>query len=89
MAEQVENGSCGGNSLSKGRAREGQLVDQSGVCNPALRKRHRSWTAPRPTGRTLAYPGASFTQVEGDKILWQRNYFDRQTVAEQLGLKAT
>ena len=41
-----------------------------------------------PTGRTVAYPGASFTQVEGDKIRSQRNYFDRQSVAEQLGLKA-
>jgi steroid delta-isomerase-like uncharacterized protein len=40
-----------------------------------------------PTGRTVAYPIATFTQVEGDKIRWQRNYFDRQTVAEQLGLK--
>jgi len=41
-----------------------------------------------PTGRTVAYPGASFTQVEGDKIRSERTYLDRQTVAEQLGLKA-
>ena len=41
-----------------------------------------------PTGRPVAYPGASFTQVEGDKIRSERTYFDRQTVAEQLGLKA-
>jgi steroid delta-isomerase-like uncharacterized protein len=41
-----------------------------------------------PTGRTVAYPLALFTQVEGDKIRWERVYFDRQTAAEQLGLKA-
>ncbi len=41
-----------------------------------------------PTGRTVAYPGASFTQVEGDKIRYEHVYRDRQTVAEQLGLKA-
>ena len=40
-----------------------------------------------PTGRTLALPGASFTQVESDKIRYERVYTDRQTVAEQLGLK--
>ena len=40
-----------------------------------------------PTGRTVAYPGASFTQVEGDKIRSEHTYLDRQTVAEQLGLK--
>ena len=40
-----------------------------------------------PTGRTLTLPGASFTQVEGDKIRYERVYTDRQTVAEQLGLK--
>ena len=39
-----------------------------------------------PTGRTVAYPGASFTQVEGDKIRSEHTYLDRQTVAEQLGL---
>ena len=42
----------------------------------------------QPTGRTVAYPGASFTQVEGDKIRSEHTYLDRQTVAEQLGLKA-
>ena len=40
-----------------------------------------------PTGRTVAYPGASFTQVDGE-IRSERTYLDRQTVAEQLGLKA-
>jgi steroid delta-isomerase-like uncharacterized protein len=39
-----------------------------------------------PTGRTVAYPVATFTQVEGDKIRSEHAYFDRQTVAEQLGL---
>jgi steroid delta-isomerase-like uncharacterized protein len=39
-----------------------------------------------PTGRTVAYPGATFTQVEGDKIRSDHVYLDRQTVAEQLGL---
>jgi steroid delta-isomerase-like uncharacterized protein len=39
------------------------------------------------TGRTAAYPIASFAQVEGDKIRSEHIYFDRQTVAEQLGLK--
>ena len=38
-----------------------------------------------PTGRTVAYPGASFTQIEGDKIRSEHIYLDRQTVAEQLG----
>jgi steroid delta-isomerase-like uncharacterized protein len=40
-----------------------------------------------PTGRTVAYPGASFLQVEGDKIQSEHIYLDRQTVAEQLGRK--
>jgi len=39
-----------------------------------------------PTGRTVTYPLASFTQVEGDKIRSEHVYLDRQTVAEQLGL---
>ena len=39
------------------------------------------------TGRTAAYPIASFAQVEGDKIRSEHTYLDRQTVAEQLGLK--
>jgi steroid delta-isomerase-like uncharacterized protein len=34
-----------------------------------------------PTGRTVAYPGASFVQVEGDKIRYERIYTDRQTVS--------
>src|ERR1700676_1043671 len=41
-----------------------------------------------PTGRTVTLPGASFTQVEGDKILSEQTYFDRQILLEQLGLKA-
>jgi predicted ester cyclase len=41
-----------------------------------------------PTGRTVAYPGASFNQVEDDKIRSEHVYVDRQPVAEQLGLKA-
>jgi len=41
-----------------------------------------------PTGRSVTLPGASFVQVEGDKIRYERVYTDRQTVAEQLGLKA-
>jgi len=40
-----------------------------------------------PTGRTAAYPIASFAQVDGDKIRSEHVYFDRQGVAEQLGLK--
>ena len=40
-----------------------------------------------PTGCTVAYPGASFTKVEGDKIRSEDTYLDRQTVAEQLGGK--
>jgi len=40
-----------------------------------------------PTGRTVAYPLASFAQIEGDKIRSEHIYLDRQTVAEQLGLK--
>ncbi|HYZ72177.1 MAG TPA: ester cyclase [Chthoniobacterales bacterium] len=41
-----------------------------------------------PTGRTVVYAGASFVQVQGDKIQSEHVYLDRQTVAEQLGLKA-
>ena len=40
------------------------------------------------TGRKVAYPIATFTQVEGDKISSEHVYVDRQTVTEQLGLKA-
>ena len=40
------------------------------------------------SGRTVAYAIASFAQIEGDKIRSEHVYFDRQTVAEQLGLKA-
>ena len=41
-----------------------------------------------PTGRTVAYPLASFAKIEGDKIRTEHIYLDRQTVAEKLGLKA-
>jgi steroid delta-isomerase-like uncharacterized protein len=41
-----------------------------------------------PTGRTVAYPIATFTQIEGDKVRSEHVYFDRQTPAELLGLKA-
>jgi hypothetical protein len=40
-----------------------------------------------PTGRTVALPGASSTQVNGNKILSEQTYFDRQILLEQLGLK--
>jgi len=40
-----------------------------------------------PTGRTVAYPVVTFTQIEGDKIRSEHVYFDRQSIAEQLGLK--
>jgi steroid delta-isomerase-like uncharacterized protein len=40
-----------------------------------------------PTGRTVTLPGASFTQVNGDKILSEQTYFDRQILLEQLGLR--
>ena len=40
------------------------------------------------TGRTVTLPGATFTQVEGDKIRSEQTYFDRQNLLEQLGLKA-
>jgi steroid delta-isomerase-like uncharacterized protein len=42
-----------------------------------------------PTGRRVTLPGATFIQVEGDKIRSVHVYFDRQLMAEQLGLKAT
>jgi predicted ester cyclase len=38
------------------------------------------------TGRSVAYPVAIFAKIEGDKIRSEHVYFDRQTVAEQLGL---
>jgi steroid delta-isomerase-like uncharacterized protein len=39
------------------------------------------------TSRTVNYPLASFAQIQGDKIQSEHIYLDRQTVAEQLGLK--
>jgi steroid delta-isomerase-like uncharacterized protein len=41
-----------------------------------------------PTGRPLTVPGASFFQVQGDQIRSGQVYHDRQTMDEQLGLKA-
>jgi steroid delta-isomerase-like uncharacterized protein len=40
-----------------------------------------------PTGRSLTLPGASFTQVEGDKIRSEQVYHDRKTKDEQRGLE--
>jgi steroid delta-isomerase-like uncharacterized protein len=42
-----------------------------------------------PTGRSATVPGASFTQVESDKIRSEQAYLDRKTRDEQLELKAT
>ena len=36
------------------------------------------------TGHRVTLPGASFVQVEGDKIRSERTYHDRQIVDEQL-----
>jgi steroid delta-isomerase-like uncharacterized protein len=41
-----------------------------------------------PTGCSVRVPGASFVQVEGDKVRSEHAYHDRQIMAEQLGLKA-
>ena len=41
-----------------------------------------------PTGRPIMHPGASFTQVEGDKIRSDQVYHDRQSLAEELRLEA-
>jgi hypothetical protein len=40
-----------------------------------------------PTRHFLTLLGASFTQVEGDKIRSEQVYHDRKTIDEQLGLK--
>ena len=40
-----------------------------------------------PTGRSITQPGASFAQVEGDKIRSDQVYHDRKTMEEQLGPK--
>ena len=40
-----------------------------------------------PPGPPIAHPGASFTQVEGEKIRSDQVYHDRKTLDEQLGLK--
>jgi steroid delta-isomerase-like uncharacterized protein len=42
-----------------------------------------------PTGRSVRVPGATFVQVKGDKIRSEYAYYDRQTMAEQLGATAT
>jgi steroid delta-isomerase-like uncharacterized protein len=38
------------------------------------------------TGRTVALHGVSLAQFEGDRIVTERVYFDRQNLFEQLGL---
>lgn len=40
-----------------------------------------------PTGKAVAVPGASIITVSEDGITSWRDYFDRQTYAEQLGLE--
>jgi steroid delta-isomerase-like uncharacterized protein len=70
--------------ISKGDTGEGLVATQFVL--------HGTHTGPYfdgspPTGRTVAYPVASFAQIEGDKIRSEHIYLDRQTVAEQLGLK--
>lgn len=40
-----------------------------------------------PTGETVALPGVSVITVSEDGITSWRDYFDRQTFTEQLGLK--
>ena len=42
-----------------------------------------------PTGRSVTLPGATFVQVDGDKIRSLQDYYDRQILAEQLGATAT
>jgi steroid delta-isomerase-like uncharacterized protein len=42
-----------------------------------------------PTGHALTLHGATFLQIEGDKIRSERVYYDRQAIAEQLGPQAT
>jgi steroid delta-isomerase-like uncharacterized protein len=39
-----------------------------------------------PTGRKFARRGCSVAEVRGGKIVGYRDYFDRQTLTEQLGL---
>ena len=41
-----------------------------------------------PPGRPIAHPGASFTQVEGDKIRSDQVYHDRKTLDEALSRAA-
>ena len=71
--------------ISRGDTGEGLVVSQFVL--------HGTHTGPYfdgspPTGRTVAYSIALFTQIEGDKIRSEHVYFDRQAPAEQLGLKA-
>ena len=40
------------------------------------------------TGRTVTLHGASFAQLEENKVRSERVYFDRQNLFEQLGLKS-
>lgn len=40
-----------------------------------------------PTGQTVALPGVTVIDVSGDGITYWRDYFDKQSFAEQLGLE--
>ena len=42
-----------------------------------------------PTGRLLTLPGASFTQVESDKIRSEQVYHDRQTMADFFSIRSS
>jgi predicted ester cyclase len=51
---------------------------------------HGTNTGPFPdgtpaTGRKVTFPGASFVQLEGDKIRLEKTYFDRLGEHKQLG----
>jgi steroid delta-isomerase-like uncharacterized protein len=40
-----------------------------------------------PTGRAFARTGVGIVEIRDDKIVRYRDYFDRQTMTEQLGLE--
>ena len=42
-----------------------------------------------PTGNAIGLPGADILVVESDKVRSVKGYFDRRTLAEQLGLQVT
>ena len=39
-----------------------------------------------PTGRTFVHTGVGIVELRDGKIIRYRDYFDRQTMADQLGL---